>query len=159
MALSLPSMPHQFGMASHREGNSPERRRCMITYKLNHPLKVEEVIRVYDASGINRPTKDRERIQRMLENASLTVSAWDGDSLIGVCRALTDFSYCCLLSDLAVDRSYQHRGIGKGMIARLRAEIGEEVALLIQAAAASMSYYPRLGFEKMENGFMIARKR
>lgn len=131
----------------------------MITYKLNHPLQVEDVIRVFDASGINRPTKDQARIQHMLKNASLTVSAWDGDRLIGICRALTDFSYCCFLSDLAVDRTYQHRGIGKEMIARLRSEIGDEVSLIIQAAAASMSYYPRLGFEKMENGFMIGRKR
>lgn len=131
----------------------------MITYKLNQPLEVEDVIRVFDASGISRPTKDRERIGRMLKNASLTVSAWDGSRLIGVCRALTDFSYCCFLSDLAVDRAYQHQGIGKEMIARLRTEIGDEVSLIIQAAASSMSYYPQLGFEKMENGFMIARKR
>lgn len=131
----------------------------MITYKLNQPLEVEDVIRVFDASGIGRPTKDRERIGRMLKNASLTVSAWDGSRLIGVCRALTDFSYCCFLSDLAVDRAYQHQGIGKEMIARLRTEIGDEVSLIIQAAASSMSYYPQLGFEKMENGFMIVRKR
>lgn len=131
----------------------------MITYKLNHPLNVDEVIRVFDTSGINRPTKDGNRIARMLKNSNLLLSAWDEERLIGVCRALTDFSYCCFLSDLAVERSYQHRGIGKELIARLRAELGEEVSLIIQAAAPSMSYYPRLGFEKMENGFVIPRKR
>ena len=131
----------------------------MITYKLNHPLDAEEVIRVFESSGINRPTKDGERVRRMLQHSNLVISAWDGERLIGVCRALTDFSYCCFLSDLAVDRAYQHQGIGKEMISRLRQEIGDEVALIIQAAAASMSYYPRLGFEKMENGFMLARKR
>ena len=130
----------------------------MITYKLNHPLDAEEVVRVFESSGINRPTKDGERIRRMLKHSNLVISAWDGERLIGVCRALTDFSYCCFLSDLAVDRAYQHQGIGKEMIARLRAELGDEVSLIIQAAAASMSYYPRLGFEKMENGFMLARK-
>lgn len=131
----------------------------MITYKLNHPLEVDEVIRVYESSGINRPTKGSERIRRMLQHSNLVISAWEDGCLIGVCRALTDFSYCCLLSDLAVARSHQHRGIGKELIMRLRAEIGDEVSLLIQAAAASMSYYPRLGFEKIENGFMIVRKR
>jgi N-acetylglutamate synthase-like GNAT family acetyltransferase len=131
----------------------------MITYKLNCPLDADELIRVFETSGINRPSKDRDRIQRMLDNSNLIISAWDDGSLIGVCRALTDFSYCCFLSDLAVDRKYQHAGVGKEMLSRLRAEIGDEVSLIIQAAAASMSYYPRLGFEKMENGFMIARKR
>jgi predicted N-acetyltransferase YhbS len=131
----------------------------MITYKQNHPLEAEEVIRVFESSGISRPTKDLERIRRMLKHSNLIISAWDGERLIGVCRALTDFSYCCFLSDLAVDRAYQHRGIGREMIVRLRGEIGDEVSLVIQAAAASMSYYPRLGFEKVENGFMLARKR
>ncbi|MDQ9169153.1 GNAT family N-acetyltransferase [Oxalobacteraceae bacterium R-40] len=131
----------------------------MITYKLNHPLEADDVIRVFDSSGINRPTRDPERIRRMLKNANLIISAWDGNRLVGVCRALTDFSYCCFLSDLAIDRNHQHRGIGREMIALLRKEIGDEVCLIVQAAAASMSYYPRLGFEKMENGFMIGRKR
>ncbi|MGV3741326.1 MAG: GNAT family N-acetyltransferase [Burkholderiaceae bacterium] len=131
----------------------------MITYKLNHPLDVEDVIRVFDSSGINRPTKDKERVRRMLKHSNLVISAWDGERLVGVCRALTDFSYCCFLSDLAVDKAYQHQGIGKELITRLREEIGDEVSLIIQAAASSMSYYPRLGFTKVENGFMLARKR
>ena len=131
----------------------------MITYKLNHPLEVEDVIRVFESSGINRPTKDSERVRRMLKHSNLVISAWDGGRLVGICRALTDFSYCCFLSDLAVDKAYQHQGIGKELISRLRKEIGDEVSLIIQAAAASMSYYPRLGFTKVENGFMLARKR
>lgn len=69
-----------------------------------------------------------------------------------------DFSYCCYLSDLAVDKSYQKEGIGKTLLLLLKERIGEEVALILLAAPDAMSYYPHVGFENIDNGFRIARK-
>ena len=34
---------------------------------------------------------------------------WDGEQLVGVARSVTDFAYCCYLSDLAVDEQYQNK--------------------------------------------------
>jgi len=76
----------------------------MIEYRRNFPLDAAQVAAVFDASGIRRPTGDLARIARMFANANLVFSAWHEDRLAGGCRALTDFSYCCYLSDLAVDR-------------------------------------------------------
>jgi hypothetical protein len=75
----------------------------MIEYRDDQPLDPAEIARVFEASGISRPTKDLPRIARMFANANVVISAWDGARLIGVSRALTDYSYCCYLSDLAVD--------------------------------------------------------
>ncbi|MDB5687827.1 MAG: GCN5-related N-acetyltransferase [Rhizorhabdus sp.] len=62
-------------------------------------------------SGLDarRPVDDIDRIGRMLAHADLIIVAQDEDSgvLVGVARSLTDHSYCCYLSDLAVDRAYQ----------------------------------------------------
>ncbi len=127
----------------------------MLTYQLNTPLPASAVAAVFDASGIRRPSHDLPRIERMFANADLVLSAWDGERLVGVCRALTDFSYCCYLSDLAVDRAYQHRGIGLELVERVRAAIGEEVALVLLSAPEAMDYYPRLGFDRIDNGFII----
>lgn len=114
---------------------------------------------VFDNSGIRRPTKDLGRIERMFANANLILSAWHEGKLVGVCRALTDFSYCCYLSDLAVDKAFQKHGIGRELIARVRSAIGEEVALVLLSAPEAMEYYPKVGFEKIENGFIIKRTR
>lgn len=130
-----------------------------IEYHLNLPLDVIDVAAVFDASGIRRPTKDLTRIERMFANANLTISAWHEGKLVGVCRALTDFSYCCYLSDLAVDKAFQKHGIGRELVARVRSAIGEEVALVLLSAPEAMAYYPKLGFEKAENGFIIKRTR
>jgi ribosomal protein S18 acetylase RimI-like enzyme len=49
----------------------------------------------------------------MLANSNLLVTAWAGQQLVGIARSITDFHYCCYLSDLAVDVAYQQQGIGK----------------------------------------------
>ena len=129
----------------------------MIEYRKDVELAVDDVIRVFDSSGIVRPTKNRERIAKMFANANLILSAWDSGRLVGVCRALTDHSYCCYLSDVAVDREYQRSGIGKKLIELVREDVGNEVSLILLSAAGAMSYYQKLGFEKIENGFIIKR--
>jgi GNAT superfamily N-acetyltransferase len=130
-----------------------------ITYKVNAEINAEELSSVFRASGIKRPVDDLPRLGRMIENADILISAWDGNKLVGVARAITDFSYCCYLSDLAVDKNYQKNGIGKKLIALLKDKLGEEVALLLLASQEAMEYYPRIGFNEIDNGFKIARKR
>lgn len=131
----------------------------MITYEVNKPLDAADVARLFDASTIRRPTGDVPRIAKMLQGGNLTISAWDNGKLVGISRALTDFAYCCYLSDLAVDKTYQRHGVGKEMIAITRREIGEQVALILLSAPEAMDYYPKVGFEKIANGYIIKRTR
>jgi len=123
-------------------------------------LEPDDVIALYRDSGIVRPVDDRERIARMFAHANLVVAAHDDDgALIGVARALTDFSYCCYLSDLAVAKRHQRHGVGRALIDRVRARIGDECMLLLLSAKDAMDYYPKVGFAKVENGFIIKRAR
>ena len=129
----------------------------MIEYQHNLPLDPADVIRVFESSGITRPTKDVARIARMFASSNLVISAWSDGILVGVCRALTDYSYCCYLSDLAVDSNFQKNGIGKELIQRVRTVIGEEVALILLSSPGAMSFYPTAGFANVENGFTFKR--
>ena len=131
----------------------------MIEYRHNFPLNPREVVRVFEASGIVRPTSDLTRIARMFAGANLVISAWDTGRLIGVCRALTDYSYCCYLSDLAVDAAYQRRSVGKRLIGMVRDVLGDEVSLILLSASGAMDYYPRIGMVRAENAFVIKRSR
>lgn len=130
-----------------------------IEYRHNYPLDPVDVARVFDASGIKRPTTDLARIARMFAGANLIISAWHDGKLVGVSRSLTDFSYCCYLSDLAVDKAFQTHGIGSELIQRTRTVVGEKVSLILLSAPDAMSYYPKVGFEAAQNAFVIRRKR
>lgn len=130
-----------------------------IEYRLNVAATAKEVVDVFVRSGIHRPTDDLERIQQMLDHANLTITAWDGKKLIGIARSLTDFCYCCYLSDLAVDKEYQRSGIGQELIEQTRTRLSEQVSLILLSAPTAMSYYPYVGFDKADNAWIIRRKR
>ncbi|GMA52188.1 N-acetyltransferase [Alicyclobacillus contaminans] len=130
-----------------------------IEYRVNVPVTAQEAADVFMRSGIHRPTGDIQRIQQMLDYANLMVTAWDGEKLIGIARSLTDFCYCCYLSDLAVDKEYQGRGIGRELIERTRQQLSEQVSLILLSAPTAMSYYPKVGFDKAENAWIIRRTR
>jgi GNAT superfamily N-acetyltransferase len=130
-----------------------------ISYRIVANVKAGDVASVFKKSGIKRPIDDLDRIQKMIDNADITITAWDCDKLIGIARAITDYSYCCYLSDLAVDKEYQLQGIGKQLINVLQEQIGEEVSLLLLASPTAMEYYPHIGFNKIDNGFIIPRKK
>lgn len=130
----------------------------IIEYKTDVHPKTEDIIALYRSAGIKRPVENPDRIRRMYKNSNLVVTAWDGEALVGVARSLTDFSYCCYLSDLAVNSTYQRMGIGKKLIGLTRETIGEHSMLLLLSAPGAMGYYPKVGFETVENGFMVPRE-
>lgn len=94
----------------------------------------------------------------MVAAPGLLLSAWVDGKLVGLARSLTDHAYCCYLSDLAVDKQYQGLGIGKELVRRTQAVIGDDVSLILLSAPDAMSYYPTLGFEAAGNAYVIRRK-
>lgn len=130
----------------------------MISYQVEREIDPAAVADLFRRSGIRRPVEDLDRIGRMIEHANLILCAWDGQQIVGIARALTDFSYCCYLSDLAVDRAYQKQGIGKGLVDRIKEIVGEEVMILLLSAPEADSYYPHVGFEKADNAWCIPRR-
>ena len=128
-----------------------------IQFKTGHTPTTSEIIEVYNSSGLNRPTDDAPRITDMYRNSNLVLTAWDGPLLVGISRALTDFHYCCYLSDLAIRKEYQKMGIGKQLVQLTKEAIGPRCMLLLLAAPTAMEYYPKIGMDKLDNAFMIKR--
>jgi GNAT superfamily N-acetyltransferase len=131
-----------------------------VCYALELDLSAEAFIGVLEASGLaaRRPVAERQRIETMLRRADIIVTARDEGRLIGVSRAIADYSFCCYLSDLAVDRAYQRRGIGKRLIERTRDAAGRDTALILLAAPAAADYYPRIGMTRHDACFMYPRE-
>ncbi|WP_247880875.1 GNAT family N-acetyltransferase [Skermanella sp. TT6] len=127
-----------------------------IRFRCEPDLTPAEFIDVLRRSGLaeRRPVDQPERISRMLEKADLIVTARDGDNLVGVARSVTDFSYCCYLSDLAVDRRWQGRGIGRALMVRTRtAAGGDTVRCILLSAPAAIEFYEKVGLERHPDCF------
>jgi GNAT superfamily N-acetyltransferase len=136
-----------------------------VTYQLEPHLSPDEFIDVLARSTLaeRRPVHDLGTIQGMLRHADVIVTARANDLergfergvekglLVGVSRAITDFSYCTYLSDLAVDETYQRRGIGRELIRRTHEAAGLHTRLILLAAPKAQTYYPHIGMMKHES--------
>ena len=130
-----------------------------IAYKKNVPLEPRQILEVYASAPLSpRCDYPEERISAMYRSSNLILSAWDGDKLIGVARSLTDYAYCTYCSDLAIRKEYQKGGIGKELLRRTKEAAGDASNLLLLAADEAMGYYPKIGFEKVDNAFLVKRK-
>ena len=128
-----------------------------IVYARDRKITREQFVDVLVRStlGERRPIDDDACVDAMLANANLTITAWEGDRLMGVARSVTDFSYCCYLSDLAVDANLQRSGVGRELIRLTQAALGPKAKLILLSAPKAVDYYPRIGFVRHENAFMI----
>lgn len=130
-----------------------------ILYALEPDLSCHEFREILVASTLaeRRPANDLERLERMLRYADIIVTARDGKRLVGISRAITDFAYCCYLSDLAVDLGYQRQGIGQNLIKKTHLSAGECTTLILVSAPAAQTYYPGIGMQQVTSCWTIPR--
>jgi ribosomal protein S18 acetylase RimI-like enzyme len=131
-----------------------------ISYRSDLAITAHDFIDLLKRSTLaeRRPVDYLVKIQKMLTHGNVLVTAWHGDTLVGISRALSDFSFCTYLSDLAVDVAYQHQGIGKELIRITHETAGHDTTLILLAAPAAVNYYPKIGMEQFPHCFMIKRK-
>lgn len=108
--------------------------------------------------GERRPLDDAPRIERMLKHADLIITARIDGVLVGVSRAITDYSYCTYLSDLAVDEAFQGQGIGRELIRRTHEAAGLGTMLVLLAAPAARTYYPHIGMTLHDSCWYVPRQ-
>jgi GNAT superfamily N-acetyltransferase len=118
-----------------------------IEYQLEPELTVEEFVQILNDSTLakRRPIDDRLRLEHMLRNSDIILTARSACKLVGISRAITDFSYCTYLSDLAVSVQHQKKGIGKQLLAKTHEAAGLQTRLILLSAPAAESYYPHIG--------------
>jgi len=128
----------------------------VIDYRSGNDLDLDDLIDVYvDSSlGERRPVDDRDRMARMLAEANLVITAWEGDTLVGVSRSVTDWAYCTYLSDLAVRSDFQGRGIGKELV-RLTRRAAPETTVILLAAPKAVDYYPKIGMSRHDSAWVL----
>ncbi|MFF1547495.1 GNAT family N-acetyltransferase [Streptomyces sp. NPDC058291] len=120
-------------------------------------LDLDEVLGVYRASGLGerRPVGDRERFAAMVGNANLVLVARDDEgTLLGIVRAVSDFSYVTYVSDIAVVRDRQRSGIGRALIDATRDE-APDAKLVLLSAPAAVDYYPHIGFTRHDSAWVL----
>jgi GNAT superfamily N-acetyltransferase len=132
-----------------------------VNYQLEPELTPEEMIDLLERSTLaeRRPVQDREIIRGMIAHADVLWTARVDQLLVGLSRALTDFSFCTYLSDLAVDEVFQGRGIGRELIRRTHETAGRHTTLILLAAPKAVTYYPHIGMKQHDSCWIFPATR
>ncbi|MDP8904960.1 MAG: GNAT family N-acetyltransferase [Chloroflexota bacterium] len=128
-----------------------EDRAAGLELRRNAELDGEELRRLFAATGLLRRARDTPEVTaRMLAGSTETVSAWDGDRLVGFGRIITDEATNGYISTVAVTPRWQNRGVGERLMAALM-EGREALKLTLDARAGAQSFYERLGFRRSDS--------
>jgi predicted N-acetyltransferase YhbS len=128
-----------------------------LRYETSRQISADEFIDLLRRSTLaeRRPVDDRKCIEAMLRHGNLLCTAWDENKLVGVARSVTDFEYCCYLSDLAVDEKYQKKGIGRELIRLTKSKLGRIANLILLSAPKAEAYYPKIGFTAHRSAWIL----
>ena len=129
-------------------------------YAVETSLSVEEFRQLLIASGLGtrRPIEDLVRLGEMLKNANIVITARVDGVLVGVARAVTDFSFCCYLSDLAVGKGSQGKGIGAQLIEEMRKVVGPKVSVILSSVPESVGFYESIKMSPLPHCFWHRRE-
>jgi ribosomal protein S18 acetylase RimI-like enzyme len=121
-----------------------------------HPQQLLSLFDQTDWAG-NRSLDDTTR---MLAHTDVAISAWDGSTLVGFGRVLTDYVFRASIWDVIVDRSYQDRDIGKEIVQRILTHPHlERVELFWLCTRRYQGFYASLGFSDKEQTGMVWDRR
>ena len=128
-----------------------------IAYKVNTPISTEQFLSVLRDSSLakRRPVDDAACIEGMINNSNLVITAWDDEMPVAIARSMTDFHYACYLSDLAVHKKYQNRGIGKKLLSMTQQQLGPKCKLILVSAPGANTYYEHIGFSNNERCWIL----
>ena len=99
------------------------------------------------------------RIDKLVRNVPVSLTARDGGRLIGACFGITDFAYWLFITDLGVDRDYVKRGVGKALAeAALEAAGGpDDIVVYTCANEGAVGFYEKLGMERASDVMVYNR--
>lgn len=131
-----------------------------VTFAREPDLTAAEYIACVGSTtlGEMRPLGNPARVQAMLDNSHLIVTARDEDgSLLGLCRCITDWAWVSYCIDLAVIEGQQGKGIGKSLLDTAAEIFGPGVSIVLLAAQGAEGFYRNIGMSDRMVGFFRER--
>lgn len=95
----------------------------MIEYRIVKGTPPADTERLYRAAGWLRDGESPDVLPEMIRNSFAVCAAFDGNSMIGMMRALSDGVSDAYLLDLIVDPDYRGQGVGRTIVETLSSHL------------------------------------
>ena len=130
----------------------------MIYYHLDKDVDYSQLINLFEQVGWNDKTQELGRLQDMVEQSQMIVTAWDEGMMIGFARCSTDHAFNGQINNVVVDQNYRGRGIGKTMLAHIL-NANEKITFILRGDEENIGFYKSLGFEDSPLTLIYKRKK
>lgn len=128
---------------SYSIGTVNESKRTEITYQFGHEnASFEAINEVLEKAFFGRP-HDLDKTIAVFSNSQYSVTAFDGNRLVGVARAVSDNDKYATILNVAVDPEYQGLSIGKKIVLKLSEIIDADIVVL-NTHPGAVGFYNRL---------------
>ncbi|MBQ9906292.1 MAG: GNAT family N-acetyltransferase [Oscillospiraceae bacterium] len=118
-----------------------------ITYKDTHEFTAEQLqdlfLSVKWSSG-HYP----EKLQIAMRNFETVYTAWDGETLVGLCCAMDDGIMTAYIHYLLVRPAYQDKGIGRALVERMKENYKDYLRIVLVAYNKEVRFYEACGFDR-----------
>jgi len=96
-----------------------------------------------------------DQLARTWARSYATVLAYEGETLVGAARAISDSEREALIVGVAVLPEYQRRGIGSVMMRDLTERLQPCAIILTSAEDENVEFYRRLGFRSHKRAMVL----
>lgn len=93
--------------------------------------------------------RDPTRLRRIFEQSTVAAFAWDGATLVGAGRAISDRISYAAIFDVVVAPEYQRRGVGTQLMQHLMSA-SQAPNIVLHSVPGKEHFYAKLGFRKMK---------
>ena len=128
----------------------------MIEYNQEKKVAIERLKIMFNEVGWNDKSGDVTRLEAMVRNSQIVVTAWDGDLMVGFARCVTDYVFNGLINNVVVDLKYRGQGIGKELLTRI-VNCDNQVTYVLRGDPENQGFYKSLGFKQTELCFVFPR--
>ena len=135
-----------------------------LTFSNQKQFSSQQVNNLYTSVKWTGYTNDLPKLLRAISKSGLVISAWNGEELVGLIRALTDEETVAYIQDILVFPAYHKQGVGSQLMRRMLAELKgiRQIVLMTDQGEASLplhDWYRSFGFKSYEDwgtiGFAI----
>lgn len=120
----------------------------------------EEILPLYASVGWTAYTDAPDALRRGFAGSLLTLAAYEGETLVGLVRAVGDGETVVLVQDLLVFPQYQRRGIGTALMRAVMERFADvrQLQLVTDDTEKTLAFYRSLGLRELSDfggrGFM-----
>jgi len=113
------------------------------------PHWLDALIHLYEVADLGK--RDPERLHTAFTNSFRVFTCWDGETLCGAGRMLSDGAIQSAIFDIAVLPEYQRQGIGRKIMEALQAE-APDTRFMLTSSFSAVEFYRKLGYRKHKTG-------